>query len=114
MAKGKAPPHAWKKGQSGNPTGFTKKHLETRLNVQAALDKAFTAPDGADTLVTAIVRGVQEGDGVCIKLACEYRWGKPVQPVTFDPGKMADDELRNAVREIVHEWDADVGEGAVQ
>jgi hypothetical protein len=51
---------------------------------------------------------------VCIKLACEYRWGKPVQPVTFDPGKMADDELRNAVRNIVHEWDSDIGEGAVQ
>jgi hypothetical protein len=114
MAKKKAPPHAWKAGQSGNPSGLPKHVREVRQNVKEALDKAFTEPDGSDGLVKAIVAGTREGDGVCIKLACEYRWGKPVQPVTFDPGKMADDELRNAVRNIVHEWDSDIGEGAVQ
>lgn len=101
----KPPPgRPFKPGQSGNPTGLPAKVRETRLAVQEALDRAFTQPDGADGLVAAIVRGVAVGDGVCIKLACEYRWGKPVQRVVLDPGELPDEELRRAAVEIVDEW----------
>lgn len=66
-------------GKSGNPDGLPAAVREIRMAVREALDKAFTGPGGSDELVTALVRGVSVGDGVCIKLACEYRWGKPVQ-----------------------------------
>ncbi len=66
-AKQKVPAHAWKPGTSGNPSGLPAAVREVRLAVKDALDKAFTRPDGAD--------------GPCIKIACDYRWGKPVQQV---------------------------------
>jgi hypothetical protein len=90
-------------GKSGNPGGLTKEHREARKRVADALDAAFTRPDGTDGLVEAIVLGVADGDGTCIKLACEYRWGKPVQPVEIDPGKWGDDELRKAAAEVARD-----------
>jgi hypothetical protein len=67
----------FKPGQSGNPGGMPKGAREVRFKVAAALDERFTQ-DGQDRLVDALVLGVEAGDATCIKLACEYRWGKPV------------------------------------
>ena len=102
--KRRGPGRQFEPGKSGNPSGLPAKVRETRLAVKDALDKAFTQPDGTDGLVTAIVMGVAQGDGVCIKLACEYRWGKPVQHVVLDPSELPDVELRKAAVEIAEEW----------
>lgn len=67
----------FKPGQSGNPGGMPKGAREVRQKVAAALDARFTV-DGRDLLVDALVAGVSMADATCIKLACEYRWGKPV------------------------------------
>jgi hypothetical protein len=80
MAEGSkraAPGKPFQKGQSGNPGGMPKGTRETRNKIAAALDEAFTQ-DGRDLLVEAIVAGVQTGDSTSMKLAAEYRWGKPV------------------------------------
>jgi hypothetical protein len=66
------------KGVSGNPGGLTKEHRAKRLAVRTALETAFVK-EGIDTLVNAIVEGVQAGDSSIIRLACEYRWGKPTE-----------------------------------
>lgn len=98
-AKQKAPAHAWKPGQSGNPTGLPAAVRETRLAVKDALDKAFTEPDGSDKLVNAIATGVSIGDGMCIKLACEYRWGKPVQQLEVS-GNLATATLTQLLEQL--------------
>ena len=70
-------------GQSGNPGGQPKGARARREAVASKLDAVFltTRPDGivVDALVAAIARGVAIGDGVCIRLAAEYRWGKPTE-----------------------------------
>ena len=63
---------------SPNPGGQTKKHIAIRRSVRNALDQAFTRPDGTDELVDALVAGVRSGDATSLKLACAYRYGKPV------------------------------------
>lgn len=87
-----------------NPGGMTKEQRERRKSVAEALEKAFVGPDGQDMLIDAIVDGVMSGDGMCIKLACEYRYGKPVQRVEISPEKMEDDELKRAVVDVVEQW----------
>jgi hypothetical protein len=86
---------SWKPGQSGNPTGLTSETRAKRQAIAAALDEAFTVKeivDGKevtkDLLVEAIKLGVQQGEPSLVRLACEYRYGKPVQPVedVTDPG----------------------------
>jgi hypothetical protein len=77
----------FQKGQSGNPQGHSKARRETREKVRAALDAKFEQGDGSDLLVDALVHGVQTGDSTCIKLACEYRWGKPESDVTLHAGE---------------------------
>jgi hypothetical protein len=67
-------------GKSGNPGGVPKGTRELRKRVQDALDEAFMQ-DGRDTLIDAIKVGVETGDSTCMKLACEYRYGKPVTMV---------------------------------
>jgi hypothetical protein len=91
MSEGNAPGNRanagrFKPGQSGNPSGHSKSRREMRAKVQAALDEAFAEPDGTDTLVKAIVFGVQTGDSTCLRLACEYRWGKPETDVNIHEG----------------------------
>ena len=71
----------FKPGQSGNPGGQRKGSREIRHKVADLLEIAFTKVEGEDLLVNAIKAGVETGDGQCIKLAAEYRWGKPVTMV---------------------------------
>jgi hypothetical protein len=70
----------FKPGQSGNPGGMPKGTRDLRNKVREALDAAFTE-DGRDLLVDAIKAGVQTGDSTCLKLAADYRWGKPVTQI---------------------------------
>ena len=73
----------FKKGRSGNPGGFTKEQREQRLRAAEALDEVFQAEKAGDydKLAQAILDGVERGDAAIIRLACEYRWGKPTQIV---------------------------------
>lgn len=87
-----------------NPGGLTRAQREVRAAVRTLLDEAFTGPDGTDVLVDAIKLGVSIGDGSIIRLACEYRWGKPTQPVEIDPSRMGDEELKKSVIEIAEQW----------
>ena len=83
----------WKKGQTGNPKGYSKARHAQRESVRKALDIAFI--DGKeDILVNALVAGVKKGDSAITRMACEYRWGRP-QPMEEekDWGEASDDEL---------------------
>jgi hypothetical protein len=71
----------FKPGQSGNPAGTPKGTREIRHRVSELLDAAFRREDGSDVLIDAIKAGVETGDSTCMKLACEYRYGKPVTMV---------------------------------
>jgi hypothetical protein len=76
------PGRRFKKGQSGNPAGSSRAQREQRLKAKALLDDLLEAKKGRpDLLATAIARGVMSGDATCIRLACEYRWGKPVSEI---------------------------------
>ncbi len=76
----------FRKGQSGNPLGTPRRTRELRQKVSQALEEAF-CKDGRDLLVDAIVTGVEAGDSTCLKLAAEYRWGKPATEVELSgPG----------------------------
>ena len=45
------------------------------------LDAAFRREDGSDVLIDAVKAGVETGDSTCMKIAWEYRFGKPVTMV---------------------------------
>lgn len=86
--KGKPRGKPWQVGHSGNPGGFTKATRARRIAVAAALDEALTVKEivdgkeiSTDLLVEAIKLGVQEREPSLVRLACEYRWGKPIQPI---------------------------------
>lgn len=96
----------FKPGQSGNPGGLPKGTRELRKRVQDALDEVFVCKEtGRDTLIDAIKAGVETGDSTCMKLACEYRYGKPVTMVELsgpdgeplgskiDLSKLSDDDV---------------------
>lgn len=85
-APGKPRGRPWQKGQTGNAGGLSKHVRAVRASVREALDKAFTVGD-RDTLIEAIVEGVATKDSTCLKLACEYRWGKAPQPLTGENGQ---------------------------
>ena len=73
----------FKPGQSGNPSGSSKKQRARREGASILLEKVFAAQNEGDVdlLVEAIRQGVVAGESAIIKIACEYRWGKPVQLV---------------------------------
>lgn len=82
-------------GPSPNPGGFSKEARAARALIKEKLDKAFTTdengeplPDGRDRLVEATVRGAEQGDGTCLKISWEYRFGKP--PTEIDANVVAD------------------------
>jgi hypothetical protein len=94
------------KGKSGNPGGLTKAFVAARRKASELLEAALCNKEtGVDELVDAIVDGVRARDATCIKLACEYRWGKPVQPVEFDPASMDDKELKREVIGLAKQWE---------
>lgn len=99
-------PRLFKPGQSGNPGGLTKRHREVRKKVAQLLEDALVV-DNHDRLIEAIVDGVQARDSTCIKLACEYRWGKPMQPVEVDIENMDDQTLKREVMAIAKQWEAE-------
>lgn len=71
----------FQKGRSGNPGGLTKHARAVRKSIAEQLEARCRAPGGGDKLVDALIAGIEDGDSTCIKLACEYRWGKPVERV---------------------------------
>ncbi len=76
------------KGKSGNPGGLSAERRERLKVLTKALDDVF-APDSEgdpDKLVNAIAQGCADGDAQAMKLACEYRWGKPAQEITGADG----------------------------
>lgn len=98
----KRPAHLWKKGQSGNPGGMTAKHVAIRRSVRNALDEAFTRPDGTDELVEALVAGVRAGDATSLKLACAYRYGKPVDQTPEEAAQQRAAQL-GSIEEVIIE-----------
>ena len=74
----------FKPGQSGNPSGFSKERRTRLQEIAEALDKAF-APEGnsPDKLINVIVIGVLAGNVELIKLAAQYRWGRPPQEISL-------------------------------
>lgn len=99
-----------KKGEVRNPRGNPGIMREVRENVSAMLAEAMQDKvTGCDMLVTAIVGGVKAGDSRWGKIACEYRWGKPVQrmELTGKDGaplipadRLSDDELAEIAKGI--------------
>lgn len=70
-AKGKAPPHAWKPGQSGNPGGRPKLREHVRERSAAAVDEHCVAA----WIEEVVTRG---DDWVkCSELLAAYGIGKP-------------------------------------
>jgi len=63
---------AWAKGQSGNPNGAPKKSERAITFLKMYLSE--------EELAEKISLGVKALDMNMVKLACEYMWGKPVQP----------------------------------
>ena len=91
----------WPKGVSGNPAGRSKKSRQEMAKAKSHLDRLFRATKEGDhdKLAAIIYRGAVEGDGTCIRLACEYRWGKPVSEVEIsghDGGPLELRALSNA------------------
>ena len=109
-AQRKAPGRPFEPGKSGNPGGLSHETRERRQRVSEALEKAFVdEATGEDKLITAIKLGVAEGEPQLIKLACEYRWGKAVQPVEIAPESMDNDALKGALIEIAEQWKSEGG-----
>jgi hypothetical protein len=80
-AKRKAPPHAWKPGQSGNPGGRPKDLAAFRERLKK-LD---------DVAEQALAECLQDSDGrvrvAALKEFFDRRYGKASQPITGEDGK---------------------------
>jgi hypothetical protein len=76
---------AWVKGQSGNPSGSGAGRPRKGDDAPSVLAKALKkiAP-GRDILAEKIAAGVLAGDYNFVKLAAEYRWGRPLQRTETD------------------------------
>lgn len=82
-----SPTGKWVKGQSGNPKGLggrPKKGDDAPSAIIAALKRA--APEAKDILADKIAAGVLLGDSAFVKIAAEYRWGKPQASVDVTSG----------------------------
>ncbi len=98
--KRKVPKTAWKRGQSGNPTGYTKELAQARREVMAVLQQH------GEALAKGLVRLAKKGNVVAIKAALAYLIGQPPEsiqvtgaggePLTvrYDFSKLSTDELR--------------------
>lgn len=91
-------------GKSGNPSGLSRDMRDRRLRVAEALDKRLVQAldDGnggktepVDLLVEAIALGVMEREPAIMRIACDYRWGKPPQEVTGEGGGPIPLEIQN-------------------
>lgn len=105
-SRAKAGAGQFQPGKSGNPGGFSKARRAARERIRTALDTAFTREDGSDMLVDAIVAGVRDADSTCIRLACEYRWGKPETDVNLHDGNgdpLSVAQVRDAVDEALND-----------
>jgi hypothetical protein len=71
----------FKPGNCANPTGYNGAPRDMRRRVAALLEAACVQPDGTDLLINALMAGVLAAEPQLTKLAAEYRWGKPVQPI---------------------------------
>ena len=89
--KRKAPPHAWKPGQSGNPGGFPKQLVEVQ-----ALARAHT-PEAIEALVRIVRDKKQPGAAVvaAANALLDRAWGKATQPVDLQ-GKLTLEALVQA------------------
>jgi hypothetical protein len=102
--KGKPRGKPFEPGQSGNPSGLSRDMRDRRLRVAEALDKRLVQAldDGkggktepVDLLVEAIALGVMEREPSIMRIACDYRWGKPPQEITGEGGGPIPLEIQN-------------------
>lgn len=68
-------------GNSGNPKGHSKEYRQRRAAAKEHLDKLFAAKKEGDPdqLAQLIYDGAVSMDPACIRMAAEYRWGRPAQ-----------------------------------
>ena len=110
--KRKAPPHAWKKGQSGNPSG----------KPQGARNKATMMvinlmEQGAEEITKAVIDAAKGGDLMAARLVIE-RLAPPLRerPINIDlPSTTTADgcsEAQNAILQAVGMGELLPGEGA--
>lgn len=110
--KRKAPPHAWKKGQSGNPSG---KPQGTRN--KATMMVLNLMEDGAEEITKAVIDAAKGGDLMAARLVIE-RLAPPLRerPINIDlPDTHTADgcsEAQNAILQAVGMGELLPGEGA--
>ena len=73
--KKKAPPHAWKPGQSGNPSGRPKKGFAIAERIRSAV-----GDDDWNEIISCAVVQAKEGDKSARDFLVDRTEGKPTQP----------------------------------
>jgi len=96
----------FKKGESGNPGGRDRKKIERAMTVAEKLDIAFSRPDGTDEYVDILVQGCRDYDSTCLKLAANYRYGKPVERHEIKKVDAWDDDtLKRELWKVTKQWE---------
>ncbi|MGB4912117.1 MAG: DUF5681 domain-containing protein [Candidatus Dechloromonas phosphoritropha] len=110
--KRKAPPHAWKKGQSGNPTG-----KKPGSRNRATLMVLAMMEGGAEEITQAVIDAAKAGDLAAARLVIE-RLAPPMRerPITLDLPDTGSAEgisaAQQAILQAVGMGDLLPGEGA--
>lgn len=92
--KGKAPPHAWKPGQSGNPGGRPKAIVEVVELARAHSERAVTRlAELMESENEPVARAASDS-------LLDRAWGKPAQSVAID-AKVTDQRSLTIARAIV-------------
>lgn len=100
-SKHKAPPTAWKAGQSGNPSGRPKESYHVRDLARQYTDEAINTLVKIMRLPVGKDRG--RASGLAATALLDRGWGRPIQeisgpdggPIQIDYAKLTSDQLRD-------------------